>query len=104
MNRTEAEFALLLEMRPEVMRVWFEPFSVRLSSPPEGQPARYQPDFMVLLADGTTEVYEVKGSGIDNEASKVRAKCAAEAFPLWVWKFAKKQRKKDGGGFKITTL
>ena len=103
-NKTEAEYELLLQADPEVYRVWFEPFSLRLSSPESGQPARYTPDFLVLMADGTTYVDDVKGSGIDDNAAAVRAKTAAELYPLWTFRIAKKQLKRDGGGFKVREL
>lgn len=99
MNKTEREYADGLRFDPDVARWWFEPFSLRLSSPPKGQPARYTPDFLILMKDGTTYVDDVKGSGLDNEGSIVRIKCAAEAYPLWIFRLVKKQTKKNGGGF-----
>lgn len=107
MNLTEATYARELDIRKaagEIVAWWFEPLSVRLSSPPMGQPARYTPDFMVLYPDGLTEIIDVKGTGIDNEASLVRLKCAAELFPLWRWRLVKKRTKRQGGGWKITEV
>lgn len=97
MNKTEAKYAEELKLDPDVHRFWFEPFSLRLTAPAEGQPARFTPDFLVLMNDGTTYVDDVKGTGIDNEASYVRAKCAAELYPLWLFRIVKQQTKKAGG-------
>ena len=100
-NKTEAEWETLLNADEDVVQVWHEPFSLRLSSPPAGQPARYTPDFLVLCKDGTTFVDDVKGSGLDDNAAAVRAKTAAELYPLWRFRIVKKRRKKDGGGFDV---
>ena len=102
MNQTEKAYASDLTVNPDVYRWWHEPFSLRLSSPDSGQPARYTPDFLVLMTDGTTFVDDIKASkGFDDKASIVRAKCAAELFPLWVFRLVYKRRKRDGGGFEI---
>lgn len=107
MNKTERRYADALDARiaaGEVARYWFEPFSLRLSNPPEGQPARYTPDFLVLMPDGETFVDDVKGSGLDDKASVVRAKCAAEMYPLWRFRIVKERTKKAGGGWKVSEL
>jgi hypothetical protein len=86
MNKTEARYAAMLEemvQRSEIVKWWFEPFSLRLTSPDAGRMARYTPDFLLLYPDGETVVVDVKGDGVNNEASIVRAKCAAEMFFLW---------------------
>lgn len=104
MNKTEAKYAAELELRKlagEIVGYWFEPFSLRLSSPPEGQPARYTPDFMVLMPDGLTIIEDVKGSGLDDNAAIVRIKTAAEIFPLWRFRIVKQRRVKDGGGWEL---
>jgi hypothetical protein len=104
MNKTETEFAEVLEAAKAsgtIIDFWFEPFSLRLSAPPEGQPARYTPDFMTLYPDGLTVIDDVKGSGPDDPAAIVRIKTAAEIFPLWKFCIVKKQTKKNGGGFII---
>jgi len=100
MNKTETEYSEILENDPDVHQWWFEPMSVRLSHPPEGQPATYSPDFLVLMVDGTTFIDDVKAAFRDR-AGDVRVKAAAELFPLWRWRMVIKQRKKDGGGFVI---
>jgi hypothetical protein len=47
---------------------------------------------MILGADGRIFMDDVKGSGPDNPAAIVRIKCAAELFPLFVWRLAKQQK------------
>lgn len=86
MNKTEARYAAMLgEMleRGEIVKWWFEPFSLRLTLPDEGRGVRYTPDFMLLYPDGETVIVDIKGGGVNNDASLVRAKCAAERFFLW---------------------
>lgn len=100
-NKTEARYELTLQGDRQIARWWFEPFTLRLSHPDSGQPAKYTPDFMILMKDGVTYIDDVKGAGLDDHAAIVRIKVAAELFPLWVFRLAKEQRKKDGGGFVI---
>ncbi len=100
-NKTESRYEEVLLTTPGVVQVWFEPFTLRLSHPPAGQPAKYTPDFLVLMEDGTTYIDDCKGAGLDDNASIVRLKCAAEQFPLWVFRVAKERRKRDGGGFAV---
>ena len=104
MNKTEAKYADELRVRQmagEIADFWFEPFSLRLSAPDKGQPARYTPDFMILMPDGTTLVDDVKSGGLDDNAAIVRIKCAAELFPLWIFRLVTPRRVKDGGGFEV---
>ena len=103
MNKTEKRYAAELDemiRQQKLVRYWFEPFSLRLTKPPKGQPARYTPDFLLLYPDGRTVVVDVKGSGIDNDASIVRIKCAAEHFPLWEFWLVKQKTKRQGGGWR----
>lgn len=86
MNKTEARYAAMLEEmlhRGEIVKWWFEPFSLRLTSPPAGRACHYKPDFMLLYPDGETVIVDIKGDGINNDASIVRAKSAAEQYFLW---------------------
>lgn len=96
MNLTEAAYERHVLERDKaagkVLDWWFEPLTVRLPHPETGQPAKYTPDFMVLSADGTVFMDDVKGSGPDDPAAIVRIKCAAELFPLFVWRLAKQQK------------
>lgn len=105
MNRTESAYADLLTLDENVHQWWFEPFSLRLTHPESGQPATYSPDFLVLMADGVTFVDDVKtSSGFDDKASIVRIKCAAELYPLWIFRTVRRLTKKDGGGWERTEV
>lgn len=107
MNQTEKLYAAELAQQVragQVARWWFEPFSLRLSRPAAGQPARLTIDFMVLLPDGTTYLDDTKGTGVDNDAQRVAMKCAAEQYPLWIFRIVKRQTKAQGGGWKVTEL
>lgn len=107
MNKTETLYAAdLKEMitAGTLTKYWFEPFSLRLSSPDVSQPARYTPDFLLLYPDGRTVIVDVKGTGPDDNAAIVRIKCAAEQYPLWEFWIVKRQRVKDGGGWKTKEL
>lgn len=105
MNKTEAAYAEDLKAcvaAGEIAAWWFEPCSLRLSRPESGQPARYTPDFMILLNDGTTCFDDIKTtSGFDDYAGVVRIKCAAEQYPLWKFRIVRKKRMKDGGGWDV---
>lgn len=78
MNKTEAEYAAMLELRKRAGEIaWyaFEPFKIRLADR-----TFYDIDFGVMLADGRLEVHEVKGSFITDDG-RVKLKVAAEHFP-----------------------
>jgi hypothetical protein len=78
MNKTEAEYAGMLELRKQAGEVsWyaFEPFKIRLADR-----TFYDVDFGVMLADGRLEVHEVKGGFITDDG-RVKMKVAAEHFP-----------------------
>lgn len=108
MNATETKYANELEARKQAGEIadwWFEPMSLRLSSPPEGQPCRVTVDFMVLMAaTGIVFMDDVKGTGVDNDASFVRMRFAAEQFPLWRFRIVKERTKKQGGGWEVREL
>ena len=104
MNKTEALYSQLLTADPDVYAWWFEPMTIRISHPETGQPAKVTPDFMVVMQNGATFIDDVKGTGPDDNASIVRMKAAAELYPLWLFRIVKKQKKKDGGGFKVSIL
>lgn len=95
MNRTEAEYAALLEqlrVAGEVVWYRFEGLKLRLADN-----TFYSPDFAVMRADGLMECHEVKGFWRDDARAKI--KIAAELYPfrfLAVQKLAKKA----GGGWK----
>lgn len=78
MNKTEAEYAGMLELRKRAGDIaWyaFEPFKIRLADR-----TFYDVDFGVMLADGRLEVHEVKGGFITDDG-RVKMKIAAEHFP-----------------------
>lgn len=78
MNGMERKYALLLEARKragEVAGYWFEGATFRL-----GDSARYTPDFLVQLADGTMELHETKG--FMREAARVRLQVCARMYPF----------------------
>jgi hypothetical protein len=78
MNRTEAEYAAMLELRKHAGEViwWeFEPFKIRLADR-----TFYDIDFGVMLADRSLEVHEVKGGFITDDG-RVKLKVAASRFP-----------------------
>jgi hypothetical protein len=95
-NRTEAEYAALLESRKiagEIAWYAFEGVTFKLAAD-----TRYTPDFAVMLADGRMEMHEVKGFWRDD--AKIKIKVAAEMFPF---RFValKKRSKKSGGGWDV---
>jgi hypothetical protein len=101
-NKSEAAYARWLDhltAKGEVCRYWFEPFSLRLTECESGQPARYSPDFLVLIPDGSTYVDDVKTDrGFDDPAALVRIKAAADRYPLWRFRIVRPIR---GGGFDV---
>lgn len=82
MNKTEARYAGILEARRlagEVVRWWFEPMNLKLA-----ESTHYRCDFLVLMADGTLAIHEVKG-GFVTEDAWVKTKLAARLFPFPVY-------------------
>ncbi len=103
MNSTEAAYEQVLRARKQtgqILNYEFEPLSLVISRPPESQAVRWTPDFMVLNADMTIDMVDVKGTRPDEQAQRAKIKTAAEKY--WYFRFvvARKQRKKDGGGWK----
>jgi hypothetical protein len=79
MNRTEQAYANELESRRlsgDVASWMYEPAGLRLAAN-----TTYNPDFLVVLQDGTTEWHEVKGFWRDD--ARVKIKVAATRFPFW---------------------
>jgi hypothetical protein len=80
MNKTEARYAELLDARKargEVAEWHYEALTLKLA-----HDTRYTPDFLVVLADGTIELHEVKGFWRDD--AKVKAKVTATMYPFTV--------------------
>ena len=90
MNKGEARYASVLEARRlagHVAAWWFEPFNWRMA-----ENTYYRGDFLVMLADGTLEMHEVKGRRGDSfwaeEDAKLKLKIVAEQMPwpvIVVW-------------------
>jgi len=79
MNSHEAKYAERLEEDRIAGRIdsWmFEPMGLRLA-----KSLTYNPDFLVVYSDGSTEFHEVKGFWRDDAKAKI--KMAATAFPMF---------------------
>lgn len=97
MNKTEAEYAGMLEARKvsgEILWWVFEAVTLKLADN-----TRYTPDFLLMLADGTIEIHETKG-GFIREDGWLKLKVAAGMFPFRFF-LCQKQAKKAGGGWQI---
>ena len=97
MNKTEAEYAQMLEarcVRGEILWWAYEAMTLKLADS-----TRYTPDFLVMLADGTLEIHETKG-GFIREDGWLKLKVAAGMFPFRFF-LCQKQAKKAGGGWQI---
>ena len=96
-NKSEQAYEHYLALEKATGRVldwWFEPMSLRLSECDAGQPLRYSPDFLVLAADGTVYLDDVKaqakrGKTFDDPASMVRIKAAADRYPLFLFRIVR---------------
>ena len=78
MNKLESRYALYLNGLKNVGEIlWyeFEVIKLRLA-----KKTFYEPDFLVMMADGTLEVHEVKGFWEDD--ARVKIKVAADKFPM----------------------
>lgn len=86
MNRTEAAYASHLEARKiagEIEHYDFDAIKLRLA-----ETTFYTPDFMVQMADQTIEFHEVKAYWEDD--ARVKIKVAADKYPQFVFRGAKK--------------
>lgn len=78
MNKLEIAYqAYLLGLQYAGQVLWFEYEAVKFKL---GKATFYTPDFMVLMADLSLEVHEVKGRWED--WGRIKIKCAAEKYPL----------------------
>ena len=96
MNKTEAEYAQLLDARKHAGEVawWkFEGLRLRL-----GENCGYTPDFAVMLSNGLMECHEVKGRWLDDAKAKI--KVAADLYPFRFIAVTK-EAKCRGGGWKV---
>lgn len=97
MNKTEAEYAGMLEerrVRGEVVWWKYEGITLKLADN-----TRYTPDFAVMLSGGEFEFHETKG-GFIREDGWQKLKIAAGMFPFRFF-LCQKAAKKDGGGWSI---
>lgn len=98
MNKMEAEHAQGLRLRQLAGEVlWFGFEVIKLKLAPK---TFFTPDFVVQYADGTLGFEEVKGSFWEDDA-RVKIKVAAKLYPLFPFVAYQKQRKRDGGGWKV---
>lgn len=98
-NRTEQAYADLLEARRlagEILAWHFHPFHIRLANR-----AFYRVDYLVVAADRTLEIHEVKGGHI-TERGQLKIRLAAHALPYFRMIRVQRQPKRHGGGFTLT--
>lgn len=87
MNKTEAEYAAMLELRKRAGEIaWYAFESVKLRL---ADATFYSPDFTVMLANGALELHEVKGFWQDD--ARVKIKVAAALFPFQFFAVTKKR-------------
>ncbi|MDG9809466.1 MULTISPECIES: DUF1064 domain-containing protein [Pseudomonas] len=102
MNATEARYAAYLDqlrLAGEVLQWKFE--AIKLQLAPD---TTLTPDFMVMLADGSLEMHDVKGAkAIYTDDAKVKMKVAAREFPF-VFRVVFPMKKADGGGWNIEVV
>ena len=97
MNKTEERYSWELEARKragEVLWWAFEPVKLRLA-----EKTFYSPDFLVVLADCTMEMHEVKGHWEDD--ARVKIKVAAQAYPMFGFVAVQPEAMKRGGGWRV---
>lgn len=86
MNATERRFETSV-LKPmlwseEIVAYHYEPAKWRFG--PDFK-ATYSPDFMVLMADGSIEMIDVKGSAGWEEATRNKMKACAEKYQAFRW-------------------
>jgi hypothetical protein len=104
MNRTEAEYASVLESRKlagEIVGWRYEAYKLRLADN-----THYTPDFVVQLTTGEIELHETKactaaGKFLCQDDAKVKIKVAAEQYPEFRFIMCGKLPRKCGGGWKF---
>lgn len=102
MNATEAKYAAHLnELKLTGSVLWWKFEPIKLLLAPQ---TTLTPDFMVMLADGTIEMHDVKGSkAIYADDAKVKMKVAASEYPF-VFRVVYPVRKAQGGGWEIEAV
>jgi hypothetical protein len=97
MNKTEAEYAQLLEFRRlagEIKAWGFERIKLRLADR-----CWYTPDFDVLRIGGELEFHETKG--FFREDARLKVKFAAKDFPRYRFIVLTRIPKRKGGGWAV---
>ena len=92
MNKTEAEYAGMLELRKragELQDYFYDAMKVKIGA----ERCVYNIDFVAVLADGSLELIEVKGAHVrdDSRVKFQSAKLQYASLGRWVWA----QKKKD---------
>lgn len=98
MNRTEAEYSLLLDQQKQLGQIIdykFHPLRVRLADH-----TYYEVDFLVLHGDMKLAIHETKG-GYVTDKGQLKIKLCAEVLPWFRFLKCTKLPKKNGGGWKI---
>ena len=94
MNGLEARYAAHLELRKRLGEIaWhaYQPLKLRLA-----KATYYDPDFLVMLADGTLEVHEVKGGWWRDDA-RAKTKISAALFPFRFYGVTERPKAEGGG-------
>ena len=95
MNKMESRYAARLKLRQmagEIVSFGFERITLVLAHGHKGvKGLRYNPDFDVLLPDGTFEFHECKG--FRDEKNMAKLKMAAELFPFRFFLVTESRRK-----------
>jgi hypothetical protein len=96
MNGLESRYARhlgLLKLEGKVSAFQYESIAFRLADR-----TTYNPDFLVILPDGSVEIHETKGFMRDDAAVKI--KVAARMFPWFTFRLVRQQ----GGLWQITQI
>lgn len=82
-----------------IQAFYFEQVTLYLSDPAPGtKRVSYTPDFVVIMADGSVRVDEIKG-GFIREDSELKFKIAADRFPLFHWRMIQYKKRGRTTGF-----
>lgn len=96
MNKLESRYAQhlgLLRLEGKVSAFLYEAVSLRLADR-----TTYNPDFLVILPDGSVEIHETKGFMRDDAAVKI--KVAARMFPWFTFRLVRHTK----GKWEITLI
>ena len=91
MNGQETAYSLYLNaMKATAIIIdwWWDVLSIRMADS-----TFYKPDFLVMRADGTLEIHEVKGFMEDD--AWVKLKVVAETYPFPIWVIKRKPKTKN---------